>query len=364
MATNTTINGQNSSMDGERIERVLPELPASLLVGHIFPFLDRRTQLNFSLLCKELYAESRHQNLVWPAGHFLEGLTCSKVLSMEFSPDKSTLALGCSDGNVRLWHSRYSRRQKLKEGCTSPVLSVAYSPDQSMFASASQDGAIRLFDTRDNYSLDRILGGGDCTRFQWILFSPDSRMLASSSWDEQVRLWRVSDGECILTLPGQLHGTNSIAFSPDSKTLATVRADGDVQFWNILNDTSRTLFDHRHRHIHVRNLVFAPNGQQIATTAADDNYKIRLWNLSDGVCVKTFQGHSCSIESLAFSGDGNKMVSGSCDHRNSIRVWNVQDESCTFAAKGYTFGVMSLALSADGQALAANLDQSCCIWNV
>jgi WD40 repeat protein len=106
MATNATLNGgQSSSMDEEQLkESVLQELPASLLVGHIFPFLDRRTQLNFLLLCEELHAESRHPNLVRPAGHFLKGLTCSQVLSMEFSPDKSTLALGCSDGNIRLLH--------------------------------------------------------------------------------------------------------------------------------------------------------------------------------------------------------------------------------------------------------------------
>lgn len=53
---------------------------------------------------------------------------------------------------------------------------------------------------------------------------------------------------------------------------------------------------------------------------------IKLWSISTGNCLYTFQGHSSEVVSVAFSSDGKTLASGSDDE--TIRLWNVKTGEC------------------------------------
>jgi hypothetical protein len=53
---------------------------------------------------------------------------------------------------------------------------------------------------------------------------------------------------------------------------------------------------------------------------------MKLWDLSTGKHVHTFEGHTESVNSVCFSPDGKHALSGSADH--TIKLWNIATGEC------------------------------------
>ena len=63
---------------------------------------------------------------------------------------------------------------------------------------------------------------------------------------------------------------------------------------------------------------FSPDGKSVATTGWD--YKVRLWDISTGQNIRTYDGHRQSTLQVKFSPDGSELTSTSLD--STIRFWN------------------------------------------
>ena len=61
----------------------------------------------------------------------------------------------------------------------------------------------------------------------------------------------------------------------------------------------------------VSSVCFSPEGNYIASGSFD--ITIKLWEVSTGKLVRTFEGHRNSVSSVAFSPDGKYIASGSWD---------------------------------------------------
>ena len=126
------------------------------------------------------------------------------VRSVAFSPDGQTLASGSTDGIVQLWWVAIGDRRRalrVKE-LVAPfwdddtmdddwgsVLSVAFSPNGHTLALGMGDGTVWLWCTRGDVHV-RILVGHTGPVYS-VAFSPDGQTLASGSWDKTVRLRQI-----------------------------------------------------------------------------------------------------------------------------------------------------------------------------
>jgi len=70
----------------------------------------------------------------------------------------------------------------------------------------------------------------------------------------------------------------------------------------------------------VRSVAFSPDGQTLASGAAD--HTVRLWRVADGALLHTLEGHTDMVRSVAFSPDGRLLASGSDD--GTVRLWGVR----------------------------------------
>lgn len=82
----------------------------------------------------------------------------------------------------------------------------------------------------------------------------------------------------------------------------------------------------------VKFTCFSADGKYIISVA--NNNSIKLWDVNNGVCIKTFNGYAGCIESASFSPDGKYIVSASI---GVINLWDVNSGVCikTFTRPEY-----------------------------
>ena len=111
----------------------------------------------------------------------------------------------------------------------------------------------------------------------------------------------------------------------------------------------------------VSSVSFSPDGKTLASGSADQT--IKLWDVTTGKEIRTFQGHSRSVLSVSFSPDGKTLASGSYD--NTIKLWDVTTGKEIHTFQGHSAGVWSVSFSPDGKTLASgSADETVILWNV
>ncbi|PSM50308.1 hypothetical protein C7Y66_04645 [Chroococcidiopsis sp. CCALA 051] len=288
-------------------------------------------------------------------------LTCQAhtnwVTSLAFSPDGSTLASGSSDSKVKLWEIATGQCLHTLQGHENEVWSVAWSPDGDILASGSDDFSIRLWSVH-NGKCSKIFQG-HTNHVVSVVFSPDRKMLASGSADNTIRLWNINTGECFKTFEGHTNPIRSITFSPSGQTLASGSEDRTVKLWDLGSGQCLKTFQ---GHVNgVWSVAFNPQGNLLASGSLDQT--VKLWDVSTGECRTTFQGHSSWVFSVAFSPQGDFLATGSRDQ--TVRLWNVNTGCCCKTFQGYTNQILSVAFCPDGQSIASGShDSSVRLWDV
>jgi WD40 repeat protein/transcriptional regulator with XRE-family HTH domain len=279
------------------------------------------------------------------------------VVSVAFSPNGELLAMGDTNGEIRLYQVSDLKQLLSCKGHTNWVTSLAFSPNGSTLASASCDYIVKLWDLGTGQCLQSLDGHDDEV---WsVAFSSDGNTLASGSVDHTIRLWDVSTGECKRILEGHTNWILSVAFTPNGQILASGSDDNTLRLWDVsTGECKRILEGHSDG---IRSISFSPDGRMLAS--GSDDYTVKLWDVFDGKCLKTFQGHSGGVWSVTFSSQGDMLGSGSYDQ--SVKLWNVFDGKCLKSFQGHTGRVFSVAFSPQTDVLASGShDQSVRLWHI
>jgi WD40 repeat protein len=150
-----------------------------------------------------------------------------------FSPDGTTLLLGCRDGTARLWdvardvevHSPVQPRHAY------PITSVAFDPRSPRIVTGCHAGTVRLWDRVSGALLHDVRGNaGEVTA---LAFSPDGTILVTAGLDATARFWDVASGR---QLGPPLHHTDAVlcvTFHRDGRLVATGTRDGSAWLWPV-----------------------------------------------------------------------------------------------------------------------------------
>lgn len=213
-----------------------------------------------------------------------------EVVSLAFSPDGQTVALGGSDGTVRLWDVTSGEpRAKFHMGRDDLVLSLAFSPDSRTLAAGRGErtdfrssaarsgyGVVRLWDVASGQQLEELLMGDD-DLVGSLAFSPDGRTLAAGSEDGTVRLWETASGDQQNELPtGTDKLVGSLAFSPDGRSLAATGDNRAATLWDLASGQRRRV-PLTTQTSKVVSLAFSPDGRTVAS--GGDDGMVRLWDM-------------------------------------------------------------------------------------
>lgn len=155
------------------------------------------------------------------------------ALSLAWSPKEDSLALGCSDRALRVWHDLDWKSPPLGMagvlGHTDAVETVAWSPNGRLLLSQSGDGTMRWWDPFQGTHLGMHLGKG-CNL---ELLERDSKVLVLTRGDGKFQVMELVEGD--VCYRGRRHasdrGVTNGAWNPIGNLLATSGDDG-VRFWN------------------------------------------------------------------------------------------------------------------------------------
>jgi WD40 repeat protein len=241
----------------------------------------------------------------------------SKVTSLSFSTDGSTLATGLSDSRILLSNPETGlEKSTLKHGESDlPIAGVTFVPNSETLISGGRDSTINLWNTVTR-KRSKILTGHE-NPLRTVAASPDGTLLASGGEDTRIALWNIGSGKLLRLLEGNAGFVNSVAFSPDGKILASGLESNQIVFWDVTTGKQRqTLQGHDGG---VTSVAFSPDGKTL--TSASNDKTVRLWNVASGKQLQILPGNTKRVRMVAFSPDGTTLAGGGDDSKTFL--WDV-----------------------------------------
>ncbi len=199
--------------------------------------------------------------------------------TLDLSRDGRWLALGDTNGNIRVWDFPAHRL----------VANLVF-PDAWIFA---------------------------------VQFSPQTGYLhcgAFVSGGFNTKIWTVPDWREV-----SLQGINranfrELDFSPDDRTVATGYEDGTAAWWDIVTRTRQAFFDcGGARRMRVR---FSPDGRRFATAGL--NGVMTLWDVLTRQATSIGRSYRSGLHDLVFSPDGRRLITTGTSPKDLVKLWDVE----------------------------------------
>ena len=221
----------------------------------------------------------------------------SGIRSLAWDVEQERLAVGNSDGDIRLWSPRSGEQLALlKANSGANALSFVPQVDNRWLISGHQNRAVKTWDlSRESVVQDLDLGVPVLS----VDLDSAGRQLAAAGGAigngiqtgfGVVRVWNVHrDGDTLelrneLALSGPRNVVNSVQYTPDGRRLLAGGRDGNVHIWDLTGDLAADL----QRHLVVLNteidqiesVRMSPDGIRLAAAGSDGD--IRIWDALDG----------------------------------------------------------------------------------
>lgn len=231
----------------------------------------------------------------------------STIFSLDFSPDKTQLASGRLDGQVRLWsiEDDSPTLEQSLTGHSSAVVDVKFDRSGKRIASASWDNTARIWSTT-NFQEKTVLRG----HRDWLLgvdFSPSGNTLATGSRDRSVHVWSINQPELLLN---EGHWIDDIEFHPRMGRIAVARTDRTIRVWQHTTGLPAQSFDGEGF------VSFDPSGKRLVTRDPQDDTSILLIDVSmssrQSDPIKCNR-HGRRVQDVQFHRDGDWFVSVGSD---------------------------------------------------
>ncbi|MCA8999374.1 MAG: hypothetical protein KDA80_20435, partial [Planctomycetaceae bacterium] len=210
---------------------------------------------------------------------------------------------------------------------------------------------------------------------QSVAVSADGTLAYTAGADQPVQVWSVQTANPVevISLPGEV--PLRVATTSTGSVL-TVDAAGKVALsdlsprWSLVAtigpptdsplDVSKSEFEDR-----ITALAFSPDGSLLATGGGEPSRsgELILWNVSDRTKAREISdAHSDTVLDIEFSRDGTQIVTGAAD--KFVKLFNVSDGAFVRSYEGHTDHVLGVAFKADGSSLAsAGSDMAIKVWN-
>jgi len=213
------------------------------------------------------------------------------------------LALGGSDGSLRLWHAaRHATRATTATG--SPVTAVAVSPGGTQLVVSGKRAELKSFYVAGG-SLEPGWATDSPEPVECLVFPAGGTRLVTAG--DVVRTWNAADGRQSGALPGRTGRARAVAADRDGKRVAAAWAEAVVSVW----EGGRLRWELTGHAGAVLTVAFGPRPDLLVS--AGDDLTIRTWDLATGKEAACYAPPGYRAEVLAASPSGTTLAAGCAD---------------------------------------------------
>ena len=284
---------------------------------------------------------------------FLSPLTLPPNPPSHSRPRDTQLALATNSSLIRIYSVSNLDVQVLA-GHSDIVLSLDQGLGGRIFASGSKDRSARVWaDSQTNGWGCIAVCEGHAESVGSIAMSrvyddtdTHPRFAFTGSQDRTIKMWDLSElpltfagaepikCHSFTTLKAHDKDINSLDVAPNDQLLASGSQDRTANVYEVSytprsggkpprGEIKRLGCCKGHKR-GVWNVRFGRTERVLATGSSDKT--VRLWNLEDFTCVKTFEGHTNSVLRVDFINHGMHLVSTGSD--GLVKLWSVREEAC------------------------------------
>ncbi|MDB5291838.1 MAG: Planctomycete cytochrome, partial [Phycisphaerales bacterium] len=251
------------------------------------------------------------------------------VESLSFSPDGMLLASG-SYREIKLWRRPMPVKKYDIAGVGGATQCAAVSPDGKLIAVGDSDGKIRLFDASEGKAAGELTGHEGAVT--GLNFSADGGRLASTSADKTARVWDVAERKpfCKAEAPCELR---AVAWAAGGKQVAAGGADGIIRLWKLPDAADGEMPEPKELKGHegaVNALATFPATDTQLVSGGEDG-TVRVWNIDSKQSIRQAK-HGSAVTSVAVRKDGKRIASAGLD--NTVKLWNADDAKQLAEMKG------------------------------
>jgi WD40 repeat protein len=268
-------------------------------------------------------------------------------------------------------------------GHSDQIVEVEFSQDGRWLGTGSTDKKALLWDIRrgipavNPLAFDGLSGPVNFLAFDpsghWLVMAYTTWSAYPNSGDAKVLLWdltAIEPSKHAIPMTGLKHSVRNVVFSPDGHQLATADLDGTILLWNLQQNNPanapQRLFTNRGA---VNQLAFSPTGRWLVSRGdqeVPDN--VILWRLDDDGMIDTrfaLKGHGQRVLRVAFSPEGKLLITASFD--TTARVWDLSSGDPTVSERiviNHKKYITETIFSQDRKWLVTGSEESIRLWKV
>jgi WD40 repeat protein len=248
------------------------------------------------------------------------------VWDVDFSPNGQYLASVSSDATLKVWDWR-NKTIVFTQNYPGQVISVRFSPDGQSLAVGGVDGvknqiAYAAVWTYSVGSWQPLVKFPEYVNILALAYSPRGGTLVGGGSSRNVQVWRASDGAPVYTL-SHAHQVMNAAVSPDGSTLATATCitvvnydctEGGVWLWNL--PSGKLIQKLGNFPNEVERVAFTTDGSNLVAGSRDGT--LRFYPVTDYAAPIQYQSPG-GISAMALSPDGGYLATG--NDNGEVFIW-------------------------------------------
>ncbi|KAF2359045.1 WD40 repeat [Trinorchestia longiramus] len=258
---------------------------------------------------------------VWNAGDgsisFLTQVESPEYISsLSWIADGSVLGVGLSDGDIQLWDVSQENLIRTMTGHEARVATLAWS--STLLTSGARSGQIIHHDVRIPHHATVVINAHN-QEVCGMSWNNDGRMLASGGNDNVVNIWDGRSPTALHRLSSHQAAVKAVAWCPwQSNVLGTGggTADRTIRIWNA---NAGTCIKELLTSSQVSSMVWNDSYKELITGHGFSDNQLTMWKYPSFTKVADLTGHTGRVLKLVSSPDGQMVASAAADE--TIRLW-------------------------------------------
>lgn len=298
----------------------------------------------------------------------IERPTPPNIWGLVFAGDNRELIVAGLHLPLQSWDTAKGHRIHARHSWNNSQNSADFHPFGRWVAVGGSDGVLSVLDIADP-TVPRQIARRQLspTGIRTVAYAPHGRWLVTGGQDGEVRLWRhtlTGDGVELQLLdePTRVPGNiASLAVGPEGRFLLVGSQRGELFLWEIgeggaaLNRPARQINAHTQG---LWGLAIHPSGT-IAATGGDD-WVVRLWDLTRGVCIQEIPGFQNRVGAVAYSRNGELLALGGFD--GILAIWSEAEQRITHRFAAHRQSISAVRFADDNLLVVAATDGVISVW--